>query len=93
MLERSIKQIEECERRIVNLSSRMSRELGKIQSMIPFEGFKELGLEPTVHICSGDEIIIYCKGYELVLSAVIDKIRKKGYIEPCDFPYDLTNRY
>jgi hypothetical protein len=93
MLEKSIKQIQECERRIADLSSRMSRETGKIQGLIPFEGFDELGLEPEVHICSGDEIIVYCKGYELVLSAVIEKMRKRGYISPCDFPSNLTDIY
>ena len=93
MLERSIKQIQACERKIVDLSSRMSRELGKIQDIIPFEGFDELGLEPEVQICSGDEIIVCCKGYELVLSDVIETIRERGYISPCDFPNDLTYIY
>ena len=93
MLERSIKQIQECERRIVSLSSRMSRELGKIQGIIPFEGFDEIGLEPEVQICSGDEIIVCCNGYELVLSAVMEAMRKRGYISPCDFPSDLTDVY
>lgn len=93
MLERSIKQIQECERRIINLSSRISRELGKIQGIIPFEGFDELGLEPEVQLCSGDEIIVYCNGYELVLSAVMEAMRERGYISPCDFPSDLTDVY
>ena len=93
MLERSIKQIQACERKIVDLSSRISREIGKIQGIIPFEGFDELGLEPEVQICSGDEIIVYCQGYELVLSKVMEAMRERGYISPDDFPRDLTNIY
>lgn len=89
MFDKCVKQIYAHERRVLKLSSGMSRELGEIQRIIPFDGFDELGLEPEVQMCSGDEIIVCCNGYELVLSAVVEAIRKRGCVSPRDFPSDL----
>lgn len=64
----------------------MSKELGKIEKLIKFEGFEEVGLTPTIEVCSGDEILILCKGYELVFGAALDIIELNGCIRPEDIP-------
>lgn len=93
IMEKVVKQIYDCEKKVLDLSSRMSREIGNIQRLIPLKDFAEYGLEVEVQICSGDEIILYCNGYELVLSAVVNAIREKGYVSINDFPSDLTSMF
>lgn len=71
-------------------SAKMVSELGKIQNLLIFKGFEEHGLTPEVQICGGDEIIVVCNGYELLISCAIEEMNRKGFIEPIDFCYDLT---
>jgi hypothetical protein len=88
---KTISRLLKCESNIIDLSSRISRELGKIERIIKFEGFVEVGLTPTIEISSGDEILILCKGYELGCDAALDIIELNGCIRPEDIPGVRSN--
>lgn len=80
----TISRLLKCECNILDSISRISKELGKIEKLIKFEGFEEVGLTPTVEISTGDEILILCKGYELGFDAALDIIELNGCIRPED---------
>lgn len=88
---KTISRLLKCEGNIIDLTSRISKELGKIERLIKFEGFEEVGLTPSIEICSGDEILILCKGYELCFNEALDIIEINGCIRPEDIPGVQSN--
>ena len=88
---KTISRLLKCECNIIDSSSRISKELGKIERLVKFEGFEEVGLTPSVEISSGNEILILCKGYELGFDAALDIIELNGCIRPEDIPGVKSN--
>lgn len=89
-----IRNIKKAERNIVKLSACLSKELGAITQNIMFVGFDELGLDVSVVVCSGVEILIVSKGYELQLDVALEILSRNGCIRPDDIPglnSDLCN--
>lgn len=55
-----------------------------IEKHLIFSGFR--GDEPSVSACSGDEIILEYKGFEISIEEAIERMEKYGYISRSDFP-------
>lgn len=55
-----------------------------IENHLIFSGFK--GDEPNVSVCSGSEIILEYKGFEMSIEEAIERMEEYGYISRSDFP-------
>lgn len=86
-----IRKIKKAESNITRLSACLSKELNVITENIQFEGFDEVGLEPSVEVCSGSEVIILCKGYELHIDKALETLERNGCIRPEDIPGVKSN--
>ena len=81
-----VRKIKKAESKIARLSACISKELSVITENIQFEGFDKFGLEPSVEVCSGAEVIILCKGYELHIDKALETLERNGCIRPEDIP-------
>lgn len=59
--------------------------LQAIESLLTFSGFKDC--EPSVSACSGDEIILEYKGFEMSIEEAIERMEEYGCIRPSDFSF------
>ena len=76
------------------LRNSVSKALGKlneadlavqaIEKHLVFYGFR--GDEPSVSACSGGEIILEYKGFEMSIEEAIERMEEYGYISRSDFP-------
>lgn len=55
-----------------------------IEKHLIFSGFR--GDEPSVSVCSGDEIILEYKGFEISIEEAIERMEGYGCISRSDFP-------
>ena len=55
-----------------------------IEKHLTFSGFR--GDEPRVSACSGGEIILEYKGFEMPIEEAIERMEEYGYISRSDFP-------
>jgi hypothetical protein len=55
-----------------------------IETHLTFSGFR--GDEPCVSVCSGGEIILEYKGFEMSIEEAIERMEKYGSIRRSDFP-------
>lgn len=55
-----------------------------IENHLTFSGFR--GDEPCVSVCSGGEIILEYKGFEMSIEEAIERMEEYGYISRSDFP-------
>ena len=55
-----------------------------IEKHLVFSGFR--GDEPSVSACSGGEIILEYKGFEMSIEEAIERMEEYGYISRSDFP-------
>lgn len=69
-------------------NSMVNAELGCVYNSLVLKGFE---YEPHLSLCSGTEVFLTYKGYELHIPQVITIMEEKGFIEPQDFHYTLTD--
>ena len=55
-----------------------------IEAHLTFSGFR--GDEPCVSVCSGGEIILEYKGFEMSIEEAVERMEEYGYISRSDFP-------
>lgn len=55
-----------------------------IETHLTLSGFR--GDEPCVSVCSGGEIILEYKGFEMSIEEAIERMEEYGYISRSDFP-------
>ena len=56
----------------------------EIEPHLTFSGFR--GDKPCVSVCSGGEIILEYKGFEMSIEEAIERMEEYGYIRRSDFP-------
>jgi SOS response regulatory protein OraA/RecX len=78
-------------KRLRNSVSKAFRKLNEadlavqaIERHLVFSGFR--GDEPFVSACSGGEIILEYKGFEMSIEEAIERMEEYGYISRSDFP-------